>query len=296
MDGSGSSLMNRIETSIGTMSKGQRAIAQYILHHYDQAAYLTAARIGDEVGVSESTVVRFAMELGFEGYPHFQKVLQEELKEKLTSVQRLRASAKLAVHEDILGAVLHSDMDKLKRTLERIDRKSFDRAVDLILGARRIYILGVRSSAPLAAVLGFYFNLIFDNIRLVHTTSVSEMFEQILSVGEGDVVIGISFPRYSKRTIKAMKYARSTGATVIALTDKSNTPIADNADVCLMAPSDMMSFVDSLVAPLSVINALIAAIGYRRQDHVAQTLEKLERIWDEYDVYDKGDSDRIRED
>ena len=296
MDGSGSSLMNRIETSIGTMSKGQRAIAQYILNHYDQAAYLTAARIGDEVGVSESTVVRFAMELGFEGYPHFQKVLQEELKEKLTSVQRLRASAKLAVHEDILGAVLHSDMDKLKRTLERIDRKSFDRAVDLILGARRIYILGVRSSAPLAAFLGFYFNLIFDNIRLVHTTSVSEMFEQILSVGEGDVVIGISFPRYSKRTIKAMKFARSTGATVIALTDKSNTPIADNADVCLMAPSDMMSFVDSLVAPLSVINALIAAIGYRRQDHVAQTLEKLERIWDEYDVYDKGDSDRIRED
>jgi len=296
MDGSGNSLMNRIETSIGTMSKGQRAIAQYILHHYDQAAYLTAARIGDEVGVSESTVVRFAMELGFEGYPHFQKVLQEELKEKLTSAQRLRASAKLAVHEDILGAVLHSDMDKLKRTLERIDRKSFDRAVYLILGARRIYILGVRSSAPLAAFLGFYFNLIFDNIRLVHTTSVSEMFEQILSVGEGDVVIGISFPRYSKRTIKAMKFARSTGATVIALTDKSNTPIADNADVCLMAPSDMMSFVDSLVAPLSVINALIAAIGYRRQDHVAQMLEKLERIWDEYDVYDKGDSDRIRED
>lgn len=296
MDGSGSSLMNRIETSISTMSKGQKAIAQYILNHYDQAAYLTAARIGDEVGVSESTVVRFAMELGFEGYPHFQKVLQEELKEKLTSVQRLRASAKLAVHEDILGAVLHSDMDKLKRTLERIDRKYFDQAVNLILGARRIYILGVRSSAPLASFLGFYFNLIFDNIRLVHTTSVSEMFEQILSVGEGDVVIGISFPRYSKRTIKAMRYARSTGATVIALTDKGNTPIADNADVCLMAPSDMMSFVDSLVAPLSVINALIAAIGYRRQDHVAQTLEKLERIWDEYDVYDKGDSDRIRED
>ncbi len=296
MDGSGSSLMNRIETSISTMSKGQRAIAQYILNHYDLAAYLTAARIGEEVGVSESTVVRFAMELGFEGYPHFQKVLQEELKEKLTSVQRLRASSKLAAHEDILGAVLHSDMEKLKHTLERIDRKSFDQAVDLILGARRIYILGVRSSAPLASFLGFYFNLIFDNIRLVHTTSVSEMFEQILSVGEGDVVIGISFPRYSKRTIKAMKYARSTGATVIALTDKGNTPIADNADVCLMAPSDMMSFVDSLVAPLSVINALIAAIGYRRQDHVTQTLEKLERIWDEYDVYDKGDSDRIRED
>lgn len=296
MESSSNTLMGRIEAGTQTMSKGQRAIAQYILKHYDRAAYLTAARIGEEAGVSESTVVRFAMELGFEGYPHFQKILQEELKEKLTSVQRLRASSKLADNDDILGAVLHSDMEKLKRTLERIDRPSFNRAVDLILGARKIYILGVRSAAPLASFLGFYFNLIFDNIRLVHTTSVSEMFEQILPVTSGDVVIGISFPRYSKRTIKAMKYARSTGATVIAITDKANTPISDNADVCLMAPSDMTSFVDSLVAPLSVINALIAAIGYRRQEHVAQTLEKLERIWDEYDVYDKGESDRIRED
>jgi DNA-binding MurR/RpiR family transcriptional regulator len=296
MDASGNTLMGRIEAGTQTMSKGQRAIAQYILKHYDRAAYLTAARIGEEAGVSESTVVRFAMELGFEGYPHFQKVLQEELKEKLTSVQRLRASSKLADNDDILGAVLHSDMEKLKRTLERIDRPSFNTAVDLILKANKIYILGVRSAAPLASFLGFYFNLIFDNIRLVHTTSVSEMFEQILPVTAGDVVIGISFPRYSKRTIKAMKYARSTGATVIAITDKANTPISDNADVCLMAPSDMTSFVDSLVAPLSVINALIAAIGYRRQEHVALTLEKLERIWDEYDVYDKGDSDKIRED
>jgi DNA-binding MurR/RpiR family transcriptional regulator len=291
-----SSLMSRIETGIRTMSKGQRAIAQYILVNYDQAAYMTAARIGEEAGVSESTVVRFAMELGYEGYPHFQKVLQEELKEKLTSVQRLRASSKLAGHEDILGAVLHADMDKLKRTLERIDRASFNQAVDQILLARRIYILGVRSAAPLAAFLGFYFNLIFDNIRLVHTTSVSEMFEQILHVGSGDIVIGISFPRYSKRTIKAMQFARSTGATVLAITDKPNTPIADNADITLYAPSDMTSFVDSLVAPLSVINALIAAIGYRRQDHVTETLGKLEHIWDEYDVYDKGDSGPLRGD
>jgi DNA-binding MurR/RpiR family transcriptional regulator len=296
MDGSGTSLMGRIGAGISSMSKGQRAIAQYILNHYERAAYQTAARIGEEVGVSESTVVRFAMELGFEGYPHFQKALQEELKERLTAVQRLHASAKLADHDDILGAVLHADMDLLKQTLDHIDRQSFNRAVDQILNARRIYILGVRSSAPLASFLGFYFNLIFDNVRLVHTTSVSEMFEQILSVSAGDVVIGISFPRYSKRTIKAMKYARSTGATVIAITDKANSPIADHADVCLLAPSNMMSFVDSLVAPLSVINALIAAIGYRRQEHVSETLEKLERIWDEYDVYDKGDSDRSRED
>lgn len=296
MDSSSNSLMRRIEAGTLTMSKGQRAIAQYILNHYDRAAYLTAARIGEEAGVSESTVVRFAMELGFEGYPHFQKILQEELKEKLTSVQRLRASSKLADNDDILGAVLHSDMEKLKRTLERIDRPSFNNAVELILKANKIYILGVRSAAPLAAFLGFYFNLIFDNIRLVHTTSVSEMFEQILPVSAGDVVIGISFPRYSKRTIKSMKYARSTGATVIAITDKANTPISDNADVCLMAPSDMTSFVDSLVAPLSVINALIAAIGFRRQEHVAETLEKLERIWDEYDVYDKGEREKIQED
>jgi len=289
MDSSQTSLINKIEKAIPEMSKGQKAIASFILKNYENAAYMTAARIGDDAGVSESTVVRFAMELGFDGYPHFQKVLQEELKVRLTSVQRMKASLKLTDKDDILGAVLLSDQEKLRRTYEKIDRKSFDQAVDLILGAEKIYILGVRSSAPLASFLGFYFNLIFDNIRLVHTTSVSEQFEQILNVKTGDVVIGISFPRYSKRTIKAMAYSRSTGATVIAITDKSNTPIADNADVCLLAPSDMMSFVDSLVAPLSVINALIAAIGYKRMDVVSKQLEKLERVWDEYEVYDKGD-------
>jgi DNA-binding MurR/RpiR family transcriptional regulator len=180
-------------------------------------------------------------------------------------------------------------MDKIKQTFERIDRQIFDRAVDTILGAQKIYILGVRSAAPLASFLGFYFNLIFDHVRLVHTTSVSEMFEQILSVQAGDVVIGISFPRYSKRTIKAMNYARNSGATVIAITDKDKSPIADNADLALLAPSDMASFVDSLVAPLSVINALIAAIGYKKRDLVSERLEKLERVWDEYEVYDKGD-------
>lgn len=289
MDTAKISLMSQIEKASPKMSKGQKAIAAYILSHYEHAAYITAARIGDEAGVSESTVVRFAMELGFDGYPHFQKVLQEELKGRLTSVQRMKASAKLTDGDDILGAVLLSDLDKLKRTYERIDRQSFNKAVDLILSANKIFILGVRSAAPLASFLGFYFNLIFDNVRLVHTTSVSEMFEQILSVKTGDVVIGVSFPRYSKRTIKAMSYSRSTGATVIAITDKAGTPIADSADVCLLAPSDMTSFVDSLVAPLSVINALIAAIGFKKQEVVSQTLEKLERIWDEYQVYDKGE-------
>jgi DNA-binding MurR/RpiR family transcriptional regulator len=290
MDAKKNSLMNQIELAIPQMSKGQKAIANFILAHYEHAAYITAARIGEEAGVSESTVVRFAMELGYEGYPHFQKALQEELKSRLTSVQRMKVTARLSEKEDVLGAVLLSDMEKIKQTYERMDRKAFSRAVDLILSASKIYILGVRSAAPLASFLGFYFNLIFDNVRLVHTTSVSEMFEQILSVQEGDVVIGVSFPRYSKRTIKAMTYARSTGATVIAITDKDGTPIAESADLCLLAPSDMASFVDSLVAPLSVINALIATIGYRRQDIVAQKLDKLERVWDEYEVYDKGDS------
>ncbi len=289
MDRSKTSLINRIEQAIPQMSKGQKAIAAFILGHYEHAAYITAARIGEEAGVSESTVVRFAMELGFEGYPHFQKALQEELKGRLTSVQRMKVTARMGEKEDILSAVLLSDIEKLKRTYDRIDRVSFNRAVDLILSAGKIYILGVRSASPLASFLGFYFNLIFDNVRLVHTTSVSEMFEQILSVQTGDVVIGISFPRYSKRTIKAMAYARTTGATVIAITDKADNPIAASADVCLLAPSDMASFVDSLVAPLSVINALIATIGYRRQDVVAAKLEKLEHVWDEYDVYDKGD-------
>jgi len=289
MDSAKTGLISRIERSLPEMSKGQKAIASFILANIERASFMTAARIGEDAGVSESTVVRFAMELGFEGYPHFQKVLQEELKVRLTSVQRMKASVKLTDRDDILGAVLLSDMEKIKRTYEKIDRKSFDLAVDLILGANKIFILGVRSAAPLASFLGFYFNLIFDNVRLVHTTSVSEMFEQILSVKAGDVVIGISFPRYSKRTIRAMQYSRSTGATVIAITDKANTPISEGADVCLLAPSDMMSFVDSLVAPLSMINALIAAISFKKQEVVTQTLEKLERIWDEYEVYDKGD-------
>jgi DNA-binding MurR/RpiR family transcriptional regulator len=289
MDSARNNLLSRIEQTIPTMSKGQKSIATYFLSNYEMAAYMTAAKIGDDVGVSESTVVRFAMELGFDGYPHFQKVLQDELKVRLTSVQRMRASIKLADNDDVLGAVLQSDLEKLKKTIEHIDRKSFNIAVDLILGANKIYILGVRSAAPLAAFLGFYFNLIFDNVRLVHTTSVSEMFEQILPITTGDVVIGISFPRYSKRTIKAMEYSRTTGATVIAVTDKAGTPVSEHADICLLAPSDMTSFVDSLVAPLSLINALIVAIGYKRQAAVTQTLEKLERIWDEYDVYDKGD-------
>lgn len=283
-------LIKRIQEKLSEMSKGQKLIANYIINHYDKAAFMTAARLGEVVGVSESTVVRFAIELGYDGYPKLQKVLQELIKSKLTSVQRIEVSSSRISEDNILRSVLQSDMEKIKLTLEEINQIDFNKIVESILSAKKIYVLGVRSSAPLASFLGFYFNLIFDNVRLVHTTSVSEMFEQILRATEGDVVIGISFPRYSKRTIKAMQYVKSQGATVIAITDSMESPMAQYADHSMIAHSDMASFVDSLVAPLSVINALIVAIGMRKKETLYQTFEKLENIWDEYQVYEKYDN------
>ena len=289
MEGNKFTIFSVIESSLPQMSKGQKAIAQFILINYERAAHLTAARIGVEADVSESTVVRFATELGFSGFPAFQKKLREDLKVKLTSVERLNTSAYLTDSTNIPKSVLLSDLDRLKTTVETMDYDAFNMAVEMIMSANRIFILGVRSSAPLASFLGFYFNLMFDNVRLVHTTSVSEMFEQILSATKGDVVIGISFPRYSKRTIKAMQYSKDSGASVIAITDKAENPVSKSAICSLLAPSDMASFVDSLVAPLSLINALIVDIGMRNRVHIAETFEKLERIWDEYGVYDKGE-------
>lgn len=283
-------MIKRIQQNLPEMSKGQKLIAKYIVDHYEKAAFMTAARLGEVVGVSESTVVRFAIELGYDGYPKLQKVLQELIKSKLTAVQRIEVSTNRINEDNILRSVLQSDMEKIKLTLEDIDLEGFNKIVEAILDAKKIYILGVRSSAPLASFLGFYFNLIFDNVRLVHTTSVSEMFEQILRVSEGDVVIGISFPRYSKRTIKAMQFVKSQGATVIAITDSWESPLADFANHCITARSDMASFVDSLVAPLSVINALIVAIGMRKKESVYNTFERLEAIWDEYQVYEKYDN------
>lgn len=282
-------LINIIQQKYDDFSKGQKLIANYIVNHYDKAAYVTAAKLGDIVGVSESTVVRFAIELGFDGYPKLQKVLQELIKSKLTSVQRIEVSSNRINEDNILKSVLQSDMDKIKITLEHVNHDDFNEIVETILNAKRIFILGVRSSATLASFLGFYFNLIFDNVRLVHTTSVSEMFEQIIRAQAGDVVIGISYPRYSKRTIKAMQFAKDQGAKTIALTDSIESPVAQSADMSLFARSDMASFVDSLVAPLSLINALIVAIGMRRKNEVYNTFERLEKIWDEYDVYEKDD-------
>ncbi len=283
-------LLKKLQDNMSEFSKGQKLIANYIVNHYGKAAYMTAAKLGEVVGVSESTVVRFAIELGYDGYPKLQKVLQELIKSKLTSVQRIEVSSNRINEGNILKSVLQSDMEKIKITMDEIDRNTFNSTVETILNARRIYILGVRSSAPLASFLGFYFNLIFDNIRLVHTTSVSEIFEQIINASSGDVVIGISFPRYSKRTIKAMQFAKDHGVSVIAITDSNESPLARYANYSLIARSDMASFADSLVAPLSVINALIVAVGMRRKEHLYKTFERLETIWDEYQVYEKTDN------
>ncbi len=284
-------LITKIQSELLGFSKGQKQIARFILEHYDKAAFMTASRLGVTVGVSESTVVRFATELGYDGYPHLQRALQEMIRNKLTSVQRMEVAGDRMGGRDVLQTVLHADTDMIRVTLDEIDRDAFQGAVDALMGAKRIYILGVRSSSALASFLGFYFNLLFENVTLVHTNSVSEIFEQVLRVGPGDVLFGISFPRYSKRTLSAMKYARDRGARVIALTDSQLSPLARVADHVLLARSDMASFVDSLVAPLSVINALIVAVGMSRRDEIEQTFNKLERIWEEYDVYEKPEDD-----
>ena len=284
-------LITKIQSELPGFSKGQKQIARFILEHYDKAAFMTASRLGVTVGVSESTVVRFATELGYDGYPHLQRALQEMIRNKLTSVQRMEVAGDRMGGRDVLQTVLHADTDMIRVTLDEIDRDAFQGAVDALMGAKRIYILGVRSSSALASFLGFYFNLLFENVTLVHTNSVSEIFERVLRVGPGDVLFGISFPRYSKRTLSAMKYARDRGARVIALTDSQLSPLARVADHVLLARSDMASFVDSLVAPLSVINALIVAVGMSRRDEIEQTFNKLERIWEEYDVYEKPEDD-----
>ncbi len=281
-------LLNTIEQKLPTFSKGQRHIAAFMLEHYDKAAYMTAAKLGNLAGVSESTVVRVAIELGFDGYPELQHSLQELIRTKLTALQRIEITNDRIGDSDLLEKVLCSDIDKIKRTLEEIDRKSFDSAVDAMIGAKMIYIIGMRSSSSLASFMYHYLSLIFPHVRLVRTTSGSEIFEQILRISKGDVIIGISFPRYSKRIINALEYARKQSAHVVSITDSTASPIAALADDTLLAKSDMASFVDSLVAPLSIINALIVAIGRKKQDEVSETFGKLEQIWDEYDVYDKS--------
>ena len=279
--------LNRIQAHASDFSKGQRMIAKYISEHYDKAAFMTAHKLGEMVSVSESTVVRFATEIGYEGYPQLQNALQEMVRNRLTAVQRLDVTSDRLGKQEVLRTVLVSDIEKIKITMEEIDRVVFENAVGRILTAKKIYIIGGRSSTALAIFLGFYFHLLLPDVRLVTTMSASETFEQMIRVGPGDVVIGISFPRYSRRTISALKYAKSMGASVIALTDSLLSPLAQDADYTLIAKSDMASFADSLVAPLSVINALIAEVGLKKRDEVSDTFARLESIWEEYDVYEK---------
>lgn len=270
-----------------TFSKGQRRIARYILESYDKAAFMTASRLGKTVGVSESTVVRFAVELGFDGYPSMQKAMQSMVVNRLTSVQRIEVANDRLGKQDVLSMVLHSDMEKLRQSAETVDRAAFNAAVNAVLDAKRVFILGVRSAAPLASFLGYYLNYMFKNVHIITASGASEMFEQIVGVNAQDAVIAISFPRYSATTAKAAQYCRSTGATVIGLTDTALSPLGQSSDHVLCAKSSMVSLVDSLVAPMSVVNALIVAIAAKKEKELSKTFQELERIWEEFHIYEK---------
>jgi DNA-binding MurR/RpiR family transcriptional regulator len=284
MDDNKQDLMRTIQIKFPRLSKGQKLIAEYILKHYDKAAFMTAAKLGTSVGVSESTVVRFANELGFSGYPKLQKALQELIKTRLTTVQRIELSNDYISEESALKGVLKSDIENIRATLEKINNKTFEDVVNSIFAAKKIYIIGLRSSTALAEFLGFYLNLILDNVKVVGY-GISDIFEQMINISEDDLLIGIGFPRYAARTIEALSFAQSRGTKVAALTDSLLSPLASKADYTLIAQSNMASFVDSLVAPLSVINALIIAVGLREKQHISQTFNELEQIWEEYQVY-----------
>ncbi len=291
--GSNNELLQNIEIKYPSFSKGQKKLADYIREDYDKAAFLTAAKMGAVVGVSESTVVRFATTLGYTGYPEFQKALEELVRTKLNSIQRMEVTYGRISQAEILDSVLQSDIEKIKLTMANIDHNIFETAVDTILNARRIYVVGIRSCAPLASFLSFYLHLICENVTQVNTTSSSELFEQLIRIGEEDVIIGISFPRYSMRTLKALEFASNRNAKVITLTDSIHSPMNLYSSCNLIARSDMASIVDSLVAPLSVVNALVVALCMKKQKEVVSTLETLETIWDEYKVYSKDELNNI---
>ncbi len=282
-------ILTKVDLKDKKLSKGHKKLAQYITENYDKAAFMTASKLGEKVGVSESTVVRFATEMGFKGYPELQKELQQMIKSKLTAVQRMEVSSTLIGEQDAIKKVLNGDIELIRDTLEQISTEEFTNAVETINKAKRIYILGVRSSAALASFLYFYFNPVFENVVLVDTSSGSEMFEQMFRISEDDVCVAISFPRYSKQTINALRFINDRGTKIIAITDSKDSPIAEYADNLLVAKSDMVSVVDSLVAPLSLINALIVAVTFSRREEVYSNFNKLESIWDEYQVYDKSD-------
>lgn len=281
-------LLSRLAKDCSKFSKGQRAIAKYILNNYDKAAFMTAGKLGEIVGVSESTVVRFATELGYDGYPVMRKALQEMIRNRLTSVQRIEVARSMLDEKDIVKSVISSDMQNLQATLDNLDQASFNAAVDEIISAKRVYIVGMRTSTSLASFLGLYLNLLRDGVTVVRDTAASETFEQLIRIGEGDLFIGISYPRYSSHTVEAMQFAKRMGAKAIAITDSSASPVNGIADICLYAKSDMVSFIDSLVAPLSLINAIIMEVAKKNREDVLKTFESLENFWQEHDVYEKS--------
>ena len=278
-------VLHTIRTQMGSFSKGQKRVASFILDNYDKAAFMTAGRLGTEAHVSESTVVRFASEVGYDGYPSMQKALQELIRGRLTSVQRIRFSREQIKGDDIVAEVMHRDMDSIHSAIEQVDRKEFRKAVDLLLNAEHIYILGMRSSSFLAGYLNFYLHLIFKNVVLVYNSSAGEIYEQMVHIGRGDVLVGISFPRYAIMTINAVNYAYEHGAKVIAITDSTLSPLYSPASASLLVRSDMFSFVDSMAAPLSLLNALIVELGHRRKDAVDGVFSEMEKIWEQHSIF-----------
>lgn len=290
------SLMNRIETLMPKFSKGQKLIAKYIQTEYGKAAFMTAAKLGETVGVSESTVVRFATEIGYSGYPKMQQAMQEMIRDKLTSFQRIEVSQARIGDGSVIEHVLNSDIDNIKQTIEETSRDDFKNSVSAIAEAKTIYIYALRSSAALASFLGYYLNLIFGNVKVISTADKARLYEELNRINSDDVMIGISFPRYSHHTSTAMKFAMDRNAKVIALTDSMNSPIAQTATYVLLARSDMATIVDSLVAPLSLINALVVATVIEKKEDVVKTFKDLEKIWYNYGVYNKKPDEEISAD
>ena len=283
-------ILHTIQSNKDSFSKGQKRIAQYILDNYDKAAFMTAGKLGRTAQVSESTVVRFAAQLGYDGYPQMQKALQQMLRGRLTSIQRIQVSRD-QMSDDILGSVMQRDMASIHTAIEEVDRQEFAKIVDMLLQAENIYLLGVRSSAYLAGYLHFYFHLIFPNVTLVQNSDTGGTFEQLVRIGEGDVLVGISFPRYSNLAVNAVEFAKSRGAQVIAITDSKMSPLYKAADASLLVRSDMISFVDSMATPLSLLNALIVAVGRQRNEEVSGTFAEMERIWSAYSIFGKTEDE-----
>ncbi|MDR0947127.1 MAG: MurR/RpiR family transcriptional regulator [Ruminococcus sp.] len=279
-------LIEHISEKIPEMSKGHKKISNYIIENTDKAAFMTAAKLGEITGVSESTVVRYAMILGFDGYPELLTALREYIGSKLTSVQRMNVMNDRIGSSDVLEKIINMDIEKLRKTLETLSRDDFSAVVDNLCASKTIYVIGARSAAVLARYAAFYFNMMFENVKLIHTTSTSEMFEQILNIGSDDLMIGMSFPRYSRLTVNALRYAKDNGAKVVALTDSKSSPLCEYADNLLIAKNTLTTFADSLIAPMSVLNALIAAVGMRKQDYVSDNFNRMEKIYEKYQVFE----------